>query len=107
MAEPIDVFVDAMHIAVMGFGSTLQFAVSKPVPMSGPQPPGSMPLPSDRVATIRMTPEFLKGMAFLLREHVLLYERNSGFKIELPKELMANILSGTSIDRWKRCWELE
>lgn len=106
MAEPIDVFVDTVHINVLPLGCTLQFGLTKPAPMvltqPGVQPP---PLTSDRVATIRLTTELLKGMAFLLREHVLQYEKTSGFKVQLPPDLMANALVGTTRERWDRCWE--
>lgn len=107
MADAIDVFADAVHINVMAFGCTLQFAVSKPVPMAPPlpAPPAPTPLPADRVATIRLTPELLKGLAFLLREQVLQYERNAHLKIEIPPELMGGLLAGTGRERWDRFWE--
>ncbi len=113
MPEAVDIFADAVHIHVMPFGCTLQFGVSRPVPMTVSQPgapaappPTSPPelLPSDRLATIRLTPEFLKAVAYLLRQHVLGYEKTSGFKIELPPAMMALVLVGSSREQWDQCW---
>jgi hypothetical protein len=105
-AESIDVFADAVHISVMAFGCTLQFGLSRPVPMGGsPELTESAQLPSDRLATVRMTPELLKAFAFLLREHVLNYEKTANLRIDLPPDLMRPALLGSSLERWNNCWE--
>ena len=107
MVDAVDLFADAVHINVMAYGCTLQFGLSRPVPMAVPTPPPTeaTPLPTDRLATIRLSPELLKGLAFLLREHVLRYERNANVRIELPPELLASILAGSNRERWNDCWE--
>jgi hypothetical protein len=109
MADPIDVFADAVHVNVMAFGCTVQFAVSKPAPMSTGAEHGTTEAPAtDRVATIRVTPEFLKGFAFLIRQQVLQYEANSGLKIDLPPDLMAGLTGPTGgREQWDRVWRAD
>lgn len=108
MADPIDVFADAVHVNVMAFGCTVQFAVSRSVSMQTGSEQSAAEAPpfiaTDHVATIRVTPEFLKGFAFLIREQVLRYEANSGFKIELPPDLMTALTASTGREQWDRVW---
>ncbi len=102
MAEPIDFFVDGFHIDVLPFGCILTLHQSR-APVQGD--PETQLLASDHVATVRMTPEFLKGMAFLLRNQVIIHERTSGRRIDLPADMMTRLLTGTDRQNWDRCWE--
>ena len=108
MADSIDTFADAVHVNVMAFGCTLQFAISRPVSMqTSPEQDSTETaglLVTDRVATIRVTPEFLKGFAYLIRENVMRYEAASGFKIELPPDLMNALTARTGREQWDRVW---
>jgi hypothetical protein len=52
-----------------------------------------------------VTPEFVKGMAFLLRVQVLQYEKSIGTKLPVPPDLFGTTLSGTALERWNRCWD--
>jgi len=102
MAEAIDVFADTIRFNVAAYGCALHFAVSRPT--LDLVPPGA-PIPMDRVATVRLTPEFLKGIVFLLREHIVQYEKTAGAPITIPFEMLNQILQGTTLERWTRCWE--
>lgn len=99
--EPADIFADAFKIFVGGFGSSLHFFLSDP---DQEATPGGL-LPSNRVATIRLTPELLKGLTFLLYRQVVMYE-SANPRIELQPDAMARVFAGSGIDRekWDRFW---
>jgi hypothetical protein len=110
MAEQVDLFVDGFRVNVMPFGCTLVFTLSHPQPESqglvAPLPGTTTPvLPSDRVATIRMTPALMKGMAFILRNQLARFEQTSHTTIELPQDAMPSVLAGTDQAAWERFWE--
>jgi len=100
MPEPIDVFADAFKVQMMPFGCTLTFSVSSP-----DQPTMTDPkqlLSSTRVVTMRLTPELIKGMAFILREQVVLYEKTHKVLIDVPADNLK--LAGLSLENWNRFW---
>ena len=108
MSEPVDIFADAIHINMMAFGCTLQFGRSEPVPMAmvAESIPDSI-LPTERLATIRLTPELMKAMTFLLHRHIVRYEEYNKRKIELPANLMARVLTGSTRELWDTLWGLK
>lgn len=103
MAEAIDSAADTLRINIAALGCSLQFGLSQPQMIDDQQPP----LPVERVAIIRVTPEFAKGMAFLLREQVFQYEKSIGMKLPVPQDLFGSglTLTGDTLARWNRCWE--
>ena len=101
MPEPIDVFADAFRVQIMPFGCTLTFSVSSPEQptMADPQ----QLLPTTRIVTVRLTPELIKGMAFMLREQVVMYEKANKVRIDVPP---ANLeVAGVNMQNWNRFWE--
>lgn len=102
--EPVDIFADAFRVYVGAFGCMLTFSLSN-ADQQAVTPPGTT-LPSDRVATIRLAPELLKGMAFMLRQQIIAYEREEG-KIVMPEKYIAAAVAlvGADSEAWNRCWE--
>ncbi len=97
MQEPIDVYADQFGLNVGAYGSSLNFFVSS----ATPPVPGTAPH-TERLATIRMSLEHLKVMAFVMRRQILQYEQQTGVNIQIPME----VLNGLRISRedWDAIW---
>jgi hypothetical protein len=100
--EPADIYADGFKIVVSGFGSSIHFHLSD-ADRQQDAAAGEL-FPSHRIATIRMTPEMLKGLAFILCKQVLFYERGNP-RIELPSDAMQRMAtSGITREEWDRFW---
>jgi hypothetical protein len=97
MAEPLDIYSDQFGLNVGAYGTVLNFFVSSPIPAA----PGNAP-PAERLATVRMSLEHLKVMAFVIRRQIIQYEQQTGVNIQVPSEL----LNGLRISRedWDAVW---
>lgn len=98
MADPIDIFSDQFQVNIGPYGSTLNFMVSNAVPPA----PGSVAQP-ERLATVRMSLEHLKIMAFMLREQLVEFERSQGIHVELPLRVLNNLR--ISKEDWESFWQ--
>lgn len=98
MPDTLDIYSDQIQVNIGPYGSTLNFMLSSPLP----PPPGS-PIPAERLATVRMSLEHLKTMLFIIRQQLLLYERQSGVHVDVP----ASILNSLNISRedWDWLWK--
>jgi hypothetical protein len=105
MPDPVDIFADGFNVQVAALGCVMHFNLT--VPGAPPAEDPTALLPSRTVATVRVTPEFLKGMTFLLRENIRRYEQGAGFKIELPPDIMAVVLKGSDQATWDRVWKYD
>jgi hypothetical protein len=113
MAEKVaDVFADGLMVNVSAYGCTLRFSQSiseEPnVIAERAEREGGGHLPSEHVATIRMTPEFLKGLIFVMYRHVRDYEQSIGGKIPIPAELIEGAREGAvgaSQEQWDEFWK--
>ena len=97
MADVPDVYTDAVALNIGPFGCMLNFALSASVP----PPAGSGPV-AQPVATVRMSLEHLKLMAFLIRRQVRDYERQSGVQIPVPQDVLNQLRIGR--EDWEECW---
>ncbi|MEK7216188.1 MAG: hypothetical protein AAB289_11385 [Chloroflexota bacterium] len=92
-----DVYCDQFHLNLGTYGAALNFMLSNPSPPT----PGAYPQ-SDRVATVRMSLEHLKVMAFLVRRNLTEYERSSTTTIAVPAQLLNSL--GISSEDWDAFW---
>ena len=96
MPDAPDVYADQMGLNIAPFGCAINFSVSAPIPqatgISAGQP----------VATIRMSLEHMKMMAFLLRRQLIEWERGSGTQIPIPQEVLNQLRIGR--EDWDECW---
>jgi len=97
MSEPTDVYADQFQLVLGPFGCALNFSVTDAVPGA----PGSVPQPT-RVATVRMSPEHLKLMSFLLARQVRAYERQTGVSAGVPSQILNQL--GVSPEDWNDFW---
>ncbi len=97
MTEPIDVYADQFGLNMGAYGTALNFLVSSPTPPA----PGSVPQ-SERLATIRMSLEHLKVMAFVIRRQILQYETQTGVNIQVPIEVLNSLR--ISREDWDTLW---
>ncbi len=97
MAEPLDVYADQFQLNTAIYGATLNFLVSSPTPPA----PGAMPQ-IERLATIRMSLEHLKVMAFILRKQVLQHEQQTGTTIQIAAQALNGLQIGP--EDWDRFW---
>ena len=88
----IDLYSDQLSVKLGPFGCALTFALSS----SGPSESAT------EAATIRVSVEHLKVMAFVFHRAVLEYEEAAGGTVPIP----AKIFESTKIPRsaWERYW---
>jgi hypothetical protein len=99
-SEPDDLYADQFQLVVGPFGSTLNFAVSDPEPPA----PGIVPQPH-RIASVRMSVQHLKAMAFLIAKQVKKFERDSGTATTLPIQVLNQM--AISPEDWNTFWRLD
>ena len=77
MPDPVDVYSDQFQINTGAYGCILNFFATsrEPAAIGGVQPQ------PERVATIRMSLEHLKVMAFILHRQLTMYERTAGVHV--------------------------
>ncbi len=97
MPDPVDVYSDQLGINVGPFGCTINFSVSSPMP-----PPGGTPMPGQIVATVRMSLEHTKLMAFMLHRQLLQYERQQGVNVPVPQDVLNQLRVGR--EDWDAFW---
>ena len=83
MAEATDVYADQFQLNLGPLGCTLNFQVSGANPVA----PGTMP-PIERVATIRLSLQQLKAMAFIFHKQIVAYEAQTQLNIGLPVDVL-------------------
>lgn len=97
MPDPVDVYSDQLGINLGPFGGALNFSVSSSVP-----PAGGGVVPGQPVATVRMSLEHMKMLAFLLRRQLIQYERGAGIQIQVPQDVLNQLRIGR--EDWNECW---
>jgi hypothetical protein len=101
MAEKVvDVFVDGLMVTVSAYGCiAVDLSVISQVDEGAA-------VPNEHVATLRMTPEFIKGVIFVMYQHVVQYEQSIGGKIPLPPELIEGATQGApgTREQWDQFW---
>jgi hypothetical protein len=93
---PVDVYADQIALSIGPFGCALNFGVSLRMP-----PPGGGAA-GNQVATVRMSLEHLKVMAFLLRRQLIQYEREQAIRIQVPMDVLNQLRIGR--EDWQECW---
>lgn len=96
MTDPIDVYVDQFEITTGPYGCTMNLQRSSSAPPT-------LRSPVERVATIRMSLEHLKVMAFVLQRQVRCHEQQSNCIVAIPGEVLNGLQIGP--EDWKRMWE--
>ena len=94
--RPVDEYTDSFLLNLGPFGCTINFGLS----LAMPEPPGGRG--GETVATIRMSLEHLKVMTFLLRHQLIEYERASGTRIAIPRDVLNQLQIGP--EDWQECW---
>ena|SRR2546422_6097118 len=97
MAEAADVYADQFQVNLGPFGSTLNFQLSG----ASPVVPGSPPQ-IDRVASIRVSLELVKAMAFILHRQIVAYESQTHLSIGLPADILRAMQIGQ--EDWEAFW---
>lgn len=97
MSETIDGYSDQFQITTGPFGASLTFSVSPPTPPA----PGSAPQ-TETVATIRMSLEHVKVMAFMLRRQLIEHQGKTGVQVQLPREVLNSLQIGP--EDWDAFW---
>ncbi|MBI2205526.1 MAG: hypothetical protein HYU41_16895 [Candidatus Rokubacteria bacterium] len=94
MADPSEVFADQLTLLVGPFGCTIVFAVSAA--------PGSEPAHPKTVASVRVSLEHLKAMAFLLHKGIKDYEREN---VRVPFSDKTLSILATPRAEWEAFWD--
>lgn len=95
MPEIPDIYADGVGLQLGPFGCSLNFSISPAMPS-----PGSAP--GQPAATIRMSLEHLKLMAFLLHRQLREYERGTGVKVDVPRDVLNQLRVGR--EDWEEFW---
>lgn len=97
MPDPVDFYSDSVGLNVGPFGCVLNFGVSHAMPA----PPG-VPPQTTHLASVRMSLEHLKTMAYILRNQVRQYERQAQLTVPVPQEVLNALRIGP--EDWRECW---
>lgn len=98
MADPSpDVYSDQMGLNMGPLGCSMMFSET----VAGPIIPG-VQQQTRNVATVRVSLEHLKMIAYILRREILAYEGRFGVQIPIPLEVMNQL--GIGREDWDDCW---
>ena len=97
MPDPVDVYSDQLGLNTGPIGCALNFAASAALP-----PAGGGVVPGLHVATVRMSLEHAKTMAFILQRQLLQYERGSGVEFPIPQNVLNQLRVGR--EDWNAFW---
>ncbi len=97
MPEPVDVYADQFQLNTGPFGCSLNFLLTGPTPPA----PGTPPL-VQRQATVRMSLEHLKVMAYILHHQISQLETQSGIQIPIPIQVLNALQIGP--EDWDVFW---
>lgn len=98
LADIPDVYADAFQFTTGHNGCTMNFMLGPATPSA----PGQQPAPS-RVATVRVSLELAKVVAFAMRKAIRQYEQQSGAPVNISRDLL-NMLH-VSPEDWNSFWE--
>jgi hypothetical protein len=97
MDEVADIYTDQFQMNLSPYGATLNFSLTDPTPPS----PGTAPK-MERKATVRLSLEHLKVMAFVLVRQIKQYENQTGTNIQIPNKVLNSI--SVSPEDWDIMW---
>lgn len=100
MPDAVDISADGLQVFLGSYGCALHFTLSTEESQKVAAPDQN--LQGTRVATVRVTPEFIKGMVFFLRDRVVRYEAENGPIVMSPRLLER--LVGEQRASWDRLW---
>src|SRR5262245_46449779 len=89
-------YSDHFSMALGPFGCALTFGLTSPAALAGEAPQVTP------VATVRMSLEHLKVIAFLIQVQVSRYQAEFGSRIELPDKAIESL--GATRDKWATFW---
>ena len=92
-----DLYIDQFQMNTSPYGAVLNFQLRSAFPTA----PGARP-EAERKATIRMSLEHLKVMAYMLQRQVKQHEEKTGVKIAIPVEVISG--SGIPPEDWEGFW---
>lgn len=95
--EAFDVYVDQFTITITPFGANLSFAVREPHPAPARAPR------SEDLGTVRMSVEHLKTMLMIIRRQILMVERETDVKVEVPRSILNQLQ--ISPEDWDSFWQ--
>jgi len=95
-AQVPDYYVDQFNMAIGPYGCALIFGLMRPGP---PSEGGPRQVP---VATVRMSLEHLKAMAYVIHRQVTKYQSEFNVQVHIPEKALESL--NTTKDEWRRFW---
>ena len=97
--QPVDIYVDTYQVSTNPYAGTINFLLSDAFPGSAApgSPPKSVPL-----ATVRLSLENMKLLAFLLYRQIKQHEENLGVNIQVPQQVLNALKIGA--EDWQTFW---
>jgi hypothetical protein len=96
--EPLDLYIDTYQVSTNPYGCTINFSLSQALPTAPGTPPRAEP-----VASVRMSLENMKLLAFFLYRQMMQHERNLGVEIQVPKQVLNAVQIGP--EDWQGFWK--
>jgi hypothetical protein len=96
--EPIDIYVDAYQVSTNPYAGTINFMLSDALPVAPGSPPKSVHL-----ASIRLSLENMKLLAFFLYRQIKQHEENLGVNIQVPQQVLNAVQIGA--EDWQTFWK--
>jgi len=95
--EPLDVYVDAYQVSTNPYAGVINFLLSDALPVAPGNPPKNVHL-----ASIRLSLENMKLLAFFLYRQIKQHEANLGVDIQVPRQVLNAVQIGA--EDWAAFW---
>jgi hypothetical protein len=98
--DPLDIYVDTYQVATTPYHGTIIFSLSGALPVAPGTPPKT-----EHLASVRMSLEAMKLLAFFLHRQIIQHEKNLGVNIQVPQQVLNAVRIGP--EDWQMFWKLE
>lgn len=97
MPEPIDIYVDTYQVSTSPYHGTINFTLSSALPAA----PGMQPK-MEHLASVRMSLEAMKLLAYFLVRQILQHEKTFAVNIQVPQQVLNAVQIG--YEDWQSFW---
>jgi hypothetical protein len=94
--EVPQIYTDQVGMALGPYGCALTFGLTHPASLSAEEP--ALP-----VASVRMSLEHAKALAYIIHRQITMYQTNFGVRVDLPDKALESL--NISRDEWQRFWK--
>ena len=97
MPEPLDIYVDTYQVSTNPWAGTINFSLSGAMPAAPGTPPKT-----EHLASVRLSLENMKLLAFFLYRQIKQHEQNLGVNVQVPQQVLNQVQIGA--EDWQTFW---